>query len=192
MTYDCVIIGGGIVGLATAMTLLREQPGLRLAVLEKEDDVARHQTGRNSGVIHSGIYYQPGSLKARMAREGNASMREFCARHDIPFEVCGKLIVATEERELPLLEKLFQRGRQNELPVEKLSSERAREIEPHANCIAALRIPSTGIVSYRAVARRYAELIHAAGGEMHFATLVRAIHRDAREQVIETSRGEFR
>jgi len=153
MTYDCAIIGGGIVGLATAMTLLRVQPGARVVVLEKEDDVARHQSGRNSGVIHSGIYYKPGSMKARMAREGNLSMREFCRRHDIAFEVCGKLIVATDERELPLLDNLFQRGRQNGIEVEKLSPARAREIEPHVNCVAAILVPSTGIVSYRAVAR---------------------------------------
>jgi L-2-hydroxyglutarate oxidase len=192
MTYDCAIIGGGIVGLATAMTLLRVQPGARVIVLEKEDDVARHQSGRNSGVIHSGIYYKPGSLKAAMAREGNLSMREFCRRNDIAFEVCGKLIVATDERELPMLENLFERGRQNGLDVEKISPEQAREIEPHVNCVAAILVPSTGIVSYRAVARKYAELIHNAGGELSFATVVRGIRVHSSEQVIETNRGEVR
>src|ERR1051325_4485428 len=192
MTYDCSVIGGGIVGLATAMTLLRVQPGARVVVLEKEDDVARHQTGRNHGVIHSRLYYKPGSLKARMAREGNLSMRHFCKSNDIAHEICGKLIVATEERELPLLENLFQRGRQNGLDVEKISLERAREIEPHVNCRAALRVPGTGIVSYRSVARKYAERIHAAEGELRFATRVQRIHDDAGEQIIETNRGDFR
>jgi (S)-2-hydroxyglutarate dehydrogenase len=192
MTYDCAIIGGGIVGLATAMTLLRERPGAKVVLLEKESDIALHQTGRNSGVIHSGIYYKPGSLKARMAREGNLSIREFCAEHGIAFDVCGKLIVATGEHELPLLESLFQRGLQNGLEVERLSPEQAREIEPHVNCLAALRIPSTGIVSYRAVARKYAELIQEHGGELRFHVEVRRVHDVTGEQSIETSRGEVR
>jgi L-2-hydroxyglutarate oxidase len=192
MTHDCAIIGGGIVGLATAMTLLRTRPGTRVVVLEKEESVAQHQSGRNSGVIHSGIYYKPGTLKARMAREGNLSMREFCARNDIPFEVCGKLIVATEECELSLLENLFQRAQQNGLEVEKLSPEAAREVEPHARCLAALRLPSTGIVSYGAVARKYAELIRDAGGELNFGARVEEIRERAGEQVIPTNRGEFR
>src|ERR1051325_11225864 len=135
MTYDCAVIGGGIVGLATAMTLLRVQPGARVVVLEKEDDVARHQSGRNSGVIHSGIYYKPGSLKARIAREGNLSMRQFCTQHGIPFEICGKLIVATDDRELPLLANLHERALQNGLEVQKLSPTRARELEPHVQCL---------------------------------------------------------
>ena len=191
MTYDCVIIGGGIVGLATAMTLLHARPGLQVVVLEKESDVAQHQTGRNSGVIHSGIYYKPGSLKARMARDGNQSMRHFCAQHEIPFEVCGKLIVATEERELPLLENLLQRGRQNGLKVEPLSVARTREIEPHVRCLSALRVPSTGIVSYRAVARKYEELIREAGGGVLFDTLVAAVRNLGSEQILETRRGEI-
>ena len=191
MTYDCAIIGGGIVGLATALTLQRERPGVRVVVVEKEHDVACHQTGHNSGVIHSGVYYKPNSLKARMAREGNQSMREFCARHDIPFEVCGKLIVATEGAELPMLENLYTRGLQNNLEVEKISSARAREIEPHVSCVAALRVPSTGIVSYRAVARKLAELIQGQGGELHFGTEVLGVHAGG-EQIVETNRGEIR
>ena len=192
MTYDCAIIGGGIVGLATAMTLLRAHPGVRVVVLEKEVDVAQHQTGRNSGVIHSGIYYQPGSLKARMAREGNHSMREFCAQHEIPFEVCGKLIVATEERELALLKNLLHRGRQNGLEVEEISAEHAREIEPHVRCLSALRVPSTGIVSFRAVADKYVELIREAGGALLFQTPVLAVRSGGDAQIIETERGEIR
>lgn len=188
MTYDYAIIGGGIVGLAAAMTLLRTRPDACVVVIEKEDDVARHQTGRNSGVIHSGIYYKPGSLKARMARDGNLSMARFCEEHGIAFEICGKLIVATEERELPLLEDLFQRGLQNGLDVEKISPDRAHEIEPHVNCLAGIRVPSTGIVSYRAVARKYAELIHEAGGELRFATRVERIREINGQQIIETNR----
>ena len=192
MTHDCAIIGGGIVGLATAMTLLQMRPGTRVAVLEKEESVAQHQSGRNSGVIHSGIYYKPGTLKARMARAGNLSMREFCARHDIPFEICGKLIVATEERELPLLENLFERARQNGLEAEKLSSTAANEVEPHVRCLAALRLPSTGIVNYRAVARKCAGLVHDAGGELNFGTRVEEIRDRSGEQIIATNRGEVR
>jgi L-2-hydroxyglutarate oxidase len=192
MTHDCAIIGGGIVGLATAMTLLRTRPGTRVAVLEKEESVAQHQSGRNSGVIHSGIYYKPGTLKARMARAGNLSMREFCARHEIPFEVCGKLIIATEEPELSLLENLFRRAQQNGLEVERLSPEAAREVEPHVRCLAALRLPSTGIVNYGTVARKYAESIRDAGGELNCGTRVEGIRERAGEQVIATDRGEFR
>lgn len=191
MTYDCAIIGGGIVGLATAMTLQRERPGARVMVIEKEPGVAQHQTGRNSGVIHSGIYYNPGSLKARMARTGNRTMREFCTQHEIPFEVCGKLIVATNPKELPLLENLYERGRRNELEVAKISPARAREIEPHVNCIAALHVPGTGIVSYRAVARKMAELVQGSGGEVLLGTEVTAV-RDAAEPVVETRRGAIR
>jgi L-2-hydroxyglutarate oxidase len=192
MTHDYAIIGGGIVGLATAMTLLQMRPGTRVTVLEKEESVAQHQSGRNSGVIHSGIYYKPGTLKARMARAGNLSMREFCARHDIPFEICGKLIVATEERELPLLENLLERARQNGLEVEKLSPAAAHEVEPHVRCLAALHLPNTGIVNYRAVARKYADLIHDAGGELNFRTRAEEICERSDEQIIATNRGEVR
>src|SRR5687768_18466337 len=129
MTHDYAIIGGGIVGLATAMTLLRSHPGARVVVLEKERDIAQHQTGRNSGVIHSGIYYKPGSLKATMARAGNRSMREFCQAYGLAHEISGKLIVATEERELPLLETLRQRGLAHASDIERLQPEQAREIE---------------------------------------------------------------
>src|SRR5882762_106106 len=129
--FDCAIVGGGIVGLATAMALGRRDPRARTIVFEKEPACARHQSGRNSGVIHSGIYYKPGSFKARFAREGSRLMVDFCREHGIKHEVCGKVIVATNESELPLLDKLFQRGLDNELPVAKLTVEQAQEIEPH-------------------------------------------------------------
>lgn len=189
MTYDCAIIGGGIVGLATALTLLHQRPGSRVIVLEKEQDVALHQTGRNSGVIHSGIYYKPGSLKARMAREGNRSMRAFCSDHGIAFDICGKLIVATHVDEFLALENLFERARQNGLEAQRLSPAEALEIEPHVRCVAALRLPSTGIVSYRAVAAKLAELICEAGGEISFDTHVQRVVERAGEQIVETTRG---
>ena len=140
-TYDFAIIGGGIVGLSVALSLGRREPSARLLVLEKESHWAPHQTGHNSGVIHSGIYYTPGSLKAKMARAGNHSIVAFCEQHGIPHEVCGKVIVATEPAELPLLEKLFQRGLENELEVSKLEASDVREIEPHVRCLAGLKVP---------------------------------------------------
>src|SRR5688572_26353620 len=192
MTYDCAIIGGGIVGLATAMTLLHARPGLQVLVLEKESDIAQHQTGRNSGVIHSGIYYKPGSLKAAMARDGNRSMREFCQTHGLAHEICGKLILATDERELPMLENLRRRGIENELAVERISPAAARDIEPHVRCLGALRVPGTGIVSYRDVSRKYAELIREDGGELRFTTRVQSIRDDGVEQIVATDRDEVR
>src|SRR2546421_4831790 len=171
-TFDCTIVGGGIVGLATAMILGRRQPGLRILLLEKEPDFALHQTGRNSGVIHSGIYYKPGSFKAKFAREGNRTMVEFCQEHGIEHDICGKVIVATEQAELPLLEKLFNRGVENGLEVARLSAEQVKEIEPHVACLAGIKVPSTGIVNYRAVSLKYAELIKAQGGQIHLGVRV--------------------
>src|SRR5205807_7651488 len=131
MKYDYCVIGGGIVGLATAMKLLEMRPGASLVLIEKEQDLARHQTGRNSGVIHSGIYYKPGSLKARFARKGNRSMVKFCREHGIKHEVCGKIIVATEVSELPLLDSLFQRGLDHRLAVARLAPDQFQQIDPH-------------------------------------------------------------
>jgi L-2-hydroxyglutarate oxidase len=181
--HDCIIVGGGIVGLATAWSLVQRQPGIRLLLLEKEPELAAHQTGRNSGVIHSGIYYKPGSYKARFARAGSRSMVEFCQQHNLKHDVCGKVIVATREAELPLLEKLYQRGLANELPVTRLTREQVREIEPHVSCLAGLRVPTTGIVDYRQVCAKYAELVRAAGGiikagaKVVRATTVNGVHR---------------
>src|SRR3954453_10202022 len=132
--FDFAIIGGGIVGLSTGMAIYKRFPNAKVVVIEKESAVAEHQTGHNSGVIHSGIYYKPGSYKARFAKAGAQSMVAFCKEHGIPHDVCGKVIIATKESQLPLLETLFQRGLQNGAPVEKVSAERVREIEPHVNC----------------------------------------------------------
>ena len=165
MTYDYAIIGGGIVGLATAMTLSRQCPAAQILLLEKEQGPAQHQSGRNSGVIHSGIYYKPGSYKARFAQAGATSMVEFCREHGIPHEICGKVIVATKNEELAGLENLFQRGRQNGLPVRKSRQQEVNEIEPHVRCLAGIRVPTTGITDYRQVSQKYLELFQEHGGE---------------------------
>src|SRR6266436_6064914 len=188
--HDYVIIGGGIVGLATAVAVGKKHPRARILVLEKEQDVAQHQTGRNSGVIHSGIYYKPGSLKARFAREGNRSMVEFCRKHGIKHEVCGKVIVATKASELPLLDSLFQRGLDHRLAVARLAPERVQEIEPHVRCLAGIKVPSTGIVNYREVSAKYVELIKSQGGTVQTGTRVNRLREVNGIQVIETPRGE--
>ena len=191
MTYDFTVIGGGVVGLATAARLVSQYPNKQVLLLEKEESWAAHQTGRNSGVIHSGIYYKPGSLKATLAREGNRSIVEFCLKHGIAVDVCGKLIVATEPAELPLLDRLYERGLANGLQVRRLSPEAAREIEPHVNCIAALQVPSTGIVSYRQVCSALAGEITAAGGRVELATKVTGFQDDSSTRTVQTTRGDF-
>jgi (S)-2-hydroxyglutarate dehydrogenase len=190
-TYDYVVVGGGIVGISTAMHLGKKIPGARILLLEKESSPAQHQTGRNSGVIHSGIYYKPGSFKASFAKSGARSMVEFCKEHGIPHNVCGKVIVATNEKELPLLENLYQRGLQNEVPVEKLTAERVREIEPHVNCIAGVLVKSTGSTSYTAVCLKLLEMIAANGGEVKFNCEVLGMRDSGSVKVIETNSGEY-
>jgi len=163
--YDIVIIGAGIVGLATAMEMLVRYPSLKLAVLEKEHELASQQTGHNSGVIHSGIYYTPGSLKAKACVAGKAALIQFCQEHGVSYELCGKVIVATHEEELPRLEQLYQRGLANGVPdLEMIGPERLREIEPHAGGIKALYSPTTGIVDFGQVARAYAREVTSRGG----------------------------
>lgn len=188
--FDCAVIGGGIVGLATAWSLVLNQPGISVAVLEKETALALHQTGRNSGVIHSGIYYKPGSYKALFARQGSHSMVEFCRQHEIRHEVCGKVIVATEEAQLSQLEKLFRRGLENRLPVKMLSAEQVQEIEPHVQCLGGIRVPTTGIVDFRQVCAKFAELIRERGGEVRTGVRVAGFHDSNGTHCIETSFGE--
>jgi L-2-hydroxyglutarate oxidase len=189
--FDYAIIGGGIVGLSTAMHLGERYANARVLLLEKEGDLALHQSGRNSGVIHSGIYYKPGSLKARMARAGASSMVQFCREHDIPCEVCGKVIVATQEKELPLLDNLFRRGLENGLNVMKMTAEQVLEIEPHVRCLAGIRVPTTGITSYRQVCQRYSELVRQQGGVICLGAEVKAIRAHARGHLILSAKGEF-
>ena len=186
--FDCVVIGGGIVGLTVAWTLLEQRPGIRIAVLEKEDAWARHQTGRNSGVIHSGIYYKPGSLKAKLCREGSRRLVKFCEQHGIPHEACGKVIVATTASELPLLESLYERGIANGLEAKKLGAAEVKEIEPHVSCLAGLHVPSTGIVDFVAVCEKLAELIEGHGGELRLGTRARRFHVDDNGGILETSK----
>ena len=189
--FDYAIIGGGVVGLATAMALCRRYPNGQIILFEKEPEFARHQSGCNSGVIHSGIYYTPGSLKAKFSREGNHSMIEFCREHGIPYEVCGKVIVAVEEKELPVLENLFQRGLQNHLKVERLSAAQVQEIEPHVCCLAGIKVPSTGITDFAKVCAKYAELIEKMGGTLKLGAKVEAIRVSHDRYVLETSQGSF-
>src|SRR3712207_4819572 len=155
---DIAVIGGGIVGLAAARELVQRRPGTRLAVLEKERALGRHQTGHNSGVIHSGIYYAPGSLKAKLCVAGAAELMRYCDARGIPWKRCGKVIVATEESELPRLQSLYERGLANEVPGLKLvEADELRELEPHVRGVRALWSPNTGIVDYSRVAHAYAE-----------------------------------
>jgi (S)-2-hydroxyglutarate dehydrogenase len=167
-----VVIGGGIVGLATAYELTQQRPQATVTVIEKERRVAAHQTGHNSGVIHAGVYYKPGSLKARLCRAGSASMVEFCQTHGIPVRVCGKLIVATDAAELPRLDALYERAAANGLPVTRVTPEQAREYEPNVACVAGIHVASTGIVDFGHVCRTLADLVAKAGGEVRLGTRV--------------------
>ena len=190
--YDFAIIGAGIVGLATALEFTRSHPSCSLVVLEKEDHVAAHQTGHNSGVIHSGIYYKPGSEKARMCVEGAAEMVRFCRENNLPHEICGKLIVATSEEEIPGLQELLRRGIANGVPgVRMVGPEELRRIEPHAAGVQGILVPGTGITDYRAVCNRMAEIVgeHAT---LRLNTQVTRLARKDGKTIIGTSAGEFR
>ncbi|HOB31546.1 MAG TPA: L-2-hydroxyglutarate oxidase [Verrucomicrobiota bacterium] len=192
MTYDIIIIGGGIVGLATGMRLLEARPALKLLLLEKEPGLARHQTGNNSGVLHSGLYYRPGSEKARLSVEGLRQMVAFCRDHGIPYEQCGKIVVATSDDELPRLENLWQRGLANGLQgLRRLAPEQIREIEPHAAGIAAIHVPQEGIVDYRGVSEKLGELIQKAEGEIRLGARVLKLRPSAGSWIVETTSGEF-
>lgn len=187
--YDFAIVGGGIVGLSTGMAIYDRFPNAKVAVIEKEASVAQHQTGHNSGVIHSGIYYKPGSYKARFAREGSRSMTEFCQKHNIDHDICGKVIVATKPEELPLLDNLYERGLQNGLAIEKIDAARLKEIEPHVAGLAAIHVPMAGIVNYKQVSEKFAEIIRENGGDILLNTKVEKIHEGKDGVVIETNSG---
>ncbi len=189
--YDFAVIGGGIVGLATSLELTQQFPDKKIVVIEKESSLCYHQTGHNSGVIHSGIYYKPGSYKAKLTRLGNQSLVKFCQQYSLEYDICGKLIVACEQKELPLLENLYQRGLENGLNVTKISKEEAQEIEPYLSCLAAIKVPSAGIVSYKQIGNKYAELVTNNGGEIRLNTKVIKIIKTNNGQILVTNQGEI-
>jgi L-2-hydroxyglutarate oxidase len=192
MNYDAVIVGGGIVGLATAFRLLDARPQFKLLLLEKESKLAAHQTGNNSGVLHSGLYYKPGSEKAKLSVSGLQQMTTFCREHGISHEICGKIVVATSEEELPRLENLLERGNANGLQgLRKINPRQIKEIEPHAAGIAAIHVPQEGIVDYRAVCEKLGELIRKRGGEIRLNARVKEIIPDSNGKNLETSAGNF-
>jgi (S)-2-hydroxyglutarate dehydrogenase len=190
--YDVIVVGAGIVGLAAARALLQQRPGLRLAVIEKERRVGVHQTGHNSGVVHSGVYYLPGTLKARLCTKGSADLYRYCEERGIPTERCGKVIVATEETELPRLLHLYHRGEANGVPdLELIDADRLRELEPHCAGIQALWSPHTGIVDFSRVTQAYAHDVRNAGAEIHTGREVIGIHQTPDRLTLETKAGEL-
>jgi L-2-hydroxyglutarate oxidase LhgO len=192
MNCDVIVVGGGIVGLATSLRLIEARPGLRLLLLEKESTLGAHQTGNNSGVLHAGLYYKPGSAKARMAVQGLQSMLQFCRDHDIAHETCGKIVVATSQDELSRLDLLWERGHANGLQgLQRLSPGQIREMEPHATGLGAIRVPQEGIVDYPAVARKMGELICRQGGEIRLGVRVRRLIRKGGVWTAESNAGEF-
>ena len=188
---DIIIIGGGIVGLATAYQFTLDYPLLKITLLEKEQQLAAHQTGHNSGVLHTGIYYKPGSLKALNCLEGKSRMEDFCSKEEIDFEICGKVIVAISEAELPALETIYQRGRTNGVNCEMINSEKLHELEPHVAGIKAVHVPEAGIVDYGQVCKRFAKhLQNNEDNQIHCSTKVIGI-RHSKNIVVETEQGEF-
>lgn len=184
MRFDYCVIGGGIVGLATAMAVLKRQPGASLVLLEKENGLARHQTGHNSGVVHSGIYYAPGSLKAQLCRRGASATKEFCRDQDIPIETCGKILVATNDLELKRMEELLGRARINEIDVERLDAAALKQFEPRIAGLAGLFVRSTAIVDYGVVSQRMGELIAAVGANIELGVNVTSIRENSDDVTI--------
>ena len=188
---DVIIIGGGIIGLATAHELSRLHPHLSLTLLEKEEKLAQHQTGHNSGVLHSGIYYRPGSLKAENCREGKRRIEQFCVEEGISHEICGKVIVAVDETELPALENIYQRGVENGILCEMIDFQRLHELEPHVNGIKAIHVPEAGIVDYRQVCARMAEKVESKEeNQIFLASKVVQMSMSGDRVVVSTARGE--
>jgi (S)-2-hydroxyglutarate dehydrogenase len=184
VVFDYCVIGGGIVGLATTMELLKRRPGSRIVILEKESRVAQHQTGHNSGVIHSGIYYPPGSLKAELCRRGALATKSFCEEHGIPYEVCGKMLVATNTLEAERMKALFERAKKNNIDVEQLDAEELRRREPNIAGVGALFVRSTGIVDYGQVAETMGQVIRSLGGEIEFDINVDSIQESSAEVLV--------
>ena len=192
MHYDLIIIGGGIVGLATALRILEQTPKLKLMILEKESSIGQHQTSHNSGVIHSGIYYKPGSLKATNCISGYHQLIEFCDKHGIKYDICGKIVVATDDFQLPQLDELRRRGEANGLKdIKVLGKEEIREYEPYANGIKALYVPQTGIIDYADVIKKYSELVLSFGGEIRCREKVMKLHTSLDEIAVETTKNTY-
>ncbi|HZG35435.1 MAG TPA: L-2-hydroxyglutarate oxidase [Gaiellaceae bacterium] len=188
---DAVVIGGGIVGLATAAEIAARRPAWDVVVLEKERELAAHQTGRNSGVIHSGIYYTPGSLKARLCTEGRRLLVAFCEEEGVPYELCGKVVVATEAGELPALEELERRAAANGVEAERIGQARLRELEPACAGVAALHVPETGLVDYRRVAVALADRLARTGGGVDLATRALSLHEEPEHVRVVTERRDY-
>jgi (S)-2-hydroxyglutarate dehydrogenase len=189
MIFDIAIIGGGIVGLATGLTILKKEPHMKVAIIEKEKQVAKHQTGNNSGVIHSGLYYKPGSLKARNCIRGYQLLVDFCEKEGVPFEITGKVVVATKEDQIPLLHKLLERGLENGLHGSRsISLDELKEYEPHCTGVAALHIPQTGIVDYKLVAETFANKFLELGGELFLGNKVLDIKADGAVSTVVTDK----
>lgn len=191
--FDIIIIGGGIVGLSAAFQTRKAFPGLKVALLEKENHVASHQTGNNSGVIHSGIYYKPGSLKAINCKKGYHELIEFCDENNVDYEICGKIIVTTKTSEKQSLENIYKRGVDNGLEgIRKISAEEAREIEPHVKCIEGIWVPKTGIIDYKKVTEKYLELFKKLGGDFFSGSKVNKIISGRNECIVLTDKDEFK
>lgn len=190
--FDVTVIGGGIVGLATALQIQKANTSLKILLIEKEHQLAQHQTGNNSGVIHSGLYYKPGSLKAKNCIRGYHLLLDFCQENEIPFELCGKIVVATEEKELPLLQNLFERGKQNGLDgFKKLSKDELKEYEPHVHGLEGFFVPQTGIVDYTKVALKYGEILQKNGAIINLAERVTNIIAQSTQLEIITNKSNY-
>jgi len=190
--YDFIIVGGGILAMSTAMQLIKAHPGQKILVVEKEDGPAQHQTGRNSGVIHAGVYYTPGSLKARFCREGNRTTKAFCDEHRIPYEQCGKLLVATNELEMQRMQALWHRTEANGLERQWLNTTELREAEPNIIGLGGILVPSSGIVDYSKIAEVMAAEFVKEGGEIHYSCPVTGLEEKANEVIVKTSSGDFK
>lgn len=190
--YDFIVIGGGILGLSTAMQLINARPDSKILLVEKEDGPAKHQTGRNSGVIHAGVYYTPGSLKAKFCLEGNRATKAFCQSHNIPFLECGKLLVATNDLEMKRMRALWERTASNGLKRTWLEADELHEVEPNITGIGGIQFPSSGIVDYGEVAAAMARDFEAAGGEIRYSTTVVGLEERSSEVIVKTEQGDFK
>lgn len=191
-SFDIIVIGAGLVGLATAYQLKLAQPDLKVLIIDKEDGVAKHQSGHNSGVIHSGIYYKPGSLKAENCLSGYQAIIEFAEEHEIPYDICGKIIVATSKKELKGLDDIYQRGLANGLKgLKKLSAEESREIEPHCAALKSIYVPQTGIIDYIKMAEKILEIFKSLGGEVAFNQSVSNIKKASKQIIVETHQNAY-